>query len=117
MENTKEYPRLRQIFFRILLLRLFIPLMIVAIIVGIGAEYLGKRQLENNHEQVTKSISHIIEYHIEHGSKILDAIARSSETSEKTSLFTFMNSTWEAYGYFETIYCLDKDNKITLMEM
>jgi hypothetical protein len=30
-------------------------------------------------------------------------------------LSIFLKSTWEAYGYFETIYYLDKDNKIMLI--
>lgn len=115
MDNVKNYPFLRQMILRMLLIRLFIPLIGVTFIVGIGAEYLGKRHIENSQKQVIQSVSHIVEYHIEHGGRVLDAVARTAETSEKSNLTTLMNSTWEAYGYFETIYCLDKENKITSM--
>lgn len=115
MEKVKDSPYLRQVFLRMLLFRLFIPLMVVALIAIVGVGYLGERNLENRQNQVAQSISHIIEYHLDHGGRILDAVAKVAETSERSDLSIFMKSTWEAYGYFETIYCLGKDNKITLM--
>jgi len=115
MKKVKEAPYLRQVFLRMLLFRLFIPLMVVALVAIVGVAYLGERNLENRQNQVAQSISHIVEYHLDHGARILDAVARVAETSERSDLSIFMKSTWEAYGYFETIYCLGKDNKITLM--
>lgn len=115
MEKVKDSPYLRQVFLRILFFRLFIPIMIVALIAIVGVGCFGKRNLENRQNQIVQSVSHIVEYHLDHGKRILDAVAKVAETSEGADLSIFMKSTWEAYGYFETMYCLDKDNKITLM--
>ncbi|AGF56801.1 PAS domain S-box-containing protein [Clostridium saccharoperbutylacetonicum] len=115
MENTKGYPYLRQVFFRILLFRMFIPLIILAIVAGICAESLGQRNVQSNQKQVVQSIGNIVEYYLDHGGRILDAIAKMAETSDNADISAFMNSTWKAYGYFETIYCLDKENKILIM--
>ncbi|MBV7276246.1 PAS domain S-box protein [Clostridium sp. PL3] len=94
---------------------MFIPLTIIGIIINIVIGCLGEHNLEDNQSQVTQSMAQIVEYHLDHGGRILEAIARVAETSETKNLSSFMKSTWEAYGYFETIYCLDKNDKITLM--
>ena len=115
MEKIKDSPCLRQLLLRMLLIRLFIPLMFVAVIAIIVIGYFGERNLESRQNQVAKSISHIVDAHLDNGGRILDAVAKVAETSSKSDLSIFMKSTWEAYGYLETIYYLDKDNKIMLM--
>jgi len=115
MKKIKDSPYLRQVFSRMLLLRLFIPLMFVALIAIMGIGYFGECHLESRQNQVAKSISHIVDYYLDNGGRILDAVAKVAETSRESDLSIFMKSTWEAYGYFETIYYLDKDNKIMLM--
>ncbi|MEL7597728.1 MAG: PDC sensor domain-containing protein, partial [Clostridiaceae bacterium] len=115
MKRVKDYPYLRQIFLRMLFFRLFMPLIMVSLITIVGIGYLGKRNLEDHQNQITKSVAYIVDNHLDQGARVLDAVARVSETSGVEDLSIFMKSTWEAYGYFETIYYLDKDNKITLM--
>lgn len=115
MNNIKEYPHLRKVFLRMLLFRLFIPLMLVELLVGIGIVYLRKINLENHQTQVTESMAHIVENHIDDGGKLLEAVGRVAETSDKEGLSKYIASTCEAYTSFETIYCLDKENKISLM--
>lgn len=115
MKRVKGYPYLRQIFLRMLFFRLFMPLIMVSLITIVGIGYLGKRNLEDHQNQITKSVAYIVDNHLDQGARVLDAVARVSETSGVEDLSIFMKSTWEAYGYFETIYYLDKDNKITLM--
>lgn len=115
MEDIKEYPSLREIFSRLLLFRLFIPLIVVGVIAIVVMGYIGKRNLVNRQNQVAQSMSHIVDYHIDHGERILDAVARVAEVSGTENLQIFMKSTLQSYSYFETIYCLNRDNKITLM--
>lgn len=115
MKKVKGDPYLREVFLRMLLFRLVIPLMFVGVIAIIGIGYLGVQNLQSRQNQVAKSISHIVDYHIDHGKSILEAVAKVAETSSEADLFVFMNSSWKSYGYFETIYHLDKDNKIMLM--
>ena len=115
MKKDNSAPYLRQVFLRMLLIRLFIPLMVLELIGIMGTGYLGEKSLENHQKQVAQTISRIVDYHLDHGGRILDAIARVADTAGTENLDTFIKGTWEAYCYFETIYCLNKDNKITLM--
>lgn len=115
MIKINRSPNLRQLFLRILLFRLFVPLMLVVLITALGFGYLGEKNLESHQSQVVESISHIVDYHIDHGKSILEAIAIVAETKENINLSVFMKGSWEAYGYFDTIYYLDEDNKIILM--
>lgn len=115
MEKDKDYLYLRQVFLRMLLYRLYIPLILLGVLIVLGIGYLGEKNLKSHQEQVAESMSHIVDYHLDHGGRILDAVANVAETSGEAELSVFMKSAWEAYGYFETIYYLDKDNKITLM--
>lgn len=115
MKNEKDCLCLRQVFLRMLLYRLYIPLIFLGLIIVVGVGYLGIKDLRSHQNQVAVSMSHIVDYHLEQGGKILNAVANVAETSTEEELPVFMRSAWEAYGYFETIYYLDKDNKIELM--
>ena len=116
MEKVKGSPSLRKVFLNLILFRLFLPLMVVELIALIGVGYLGERNLVDHQNQVAKSVSKIVDYHLNHGERILDAVARVAETSGVDNLSIFIKSTWEAaYGQFETLYYLDKDNKIEIM--
>lgn len=115
MKKVKNSPYLRQVFKHLILFRLFIPLMVVLLIAIIVGGYLEKKSLINHQNQVVESMSHIVEYHIDHGVRILDSVARVAETSGTENLPVFMKSVWESYGHFETLYYLNKENRITLM--
>jgi PAS domain S-box-containing protein len=115
MKKISNAPNLRQLFLHMLLFRLFIPLMLVVLIAALGFGYLAERNLESHQSQVVESISHIVDYHIDHGKSILEAIANVAETKDNRNLPVFMKGSWEAYGYFDTIYYLDENNKIVFM--
>lgn len=115
MKKVNNSPNLRQLFLYILLFRLFIPLMFVVLILVLGFGYIGKKNLENHQSQVVESMSHIVQYHIDHGKSILEAVAKVAETKDNRNLSIFMNGSFEAYGYFDTIYYLGEDNKIKFM--
>lgn len=115
MKKVKDSPYLRQVFLRMLLFRLFMPLLFVGSIAIAVVGYLWEKNIESHQKQVAQSISHIVEYHIDHGGRILDAVAKVAEAEGTDNVSVFMRSTWEAYGYFETIYYLDNDNKIKSM--
>lgn len=111
----KTTPYLRQVCAKLLLFRLLLPLMVVGLIANVIIGYIDKRNLVNNQNEIIESMSNIVEYHLDHGGRILEAVAKVAETSEIKDLSPFIKSTWEAYGYFETIYYLDNNNKILLM--
>lgn len=115
MECSKESPCLRQVVLQLLLFRLFIPLVLVGVIANVGMAYSAEQNLVKQQKQVIHSVADTVGYHLDQGGRILDAVARVAETSGESNLSIFMESTWKSYGYFETIYHLDKDNKIMLM--
>lgn len=115
MGKVKDLPYLRQVFSRMLLFRLFIPLLFVGSIAIVVAGYLWGKNIESHQTQVARSVSHIVEYHIDYGERILDSVAKVAESEGTDNLSVYMRSTWEAYEYFETIYYLDNENKIKLM--
>lgn len=115
MKKINNSPNLRQLFLHILLFRLFIPLMLVVLIAILGFGYFGIRNLESRQRQVVETMSHIVDYHVDHGKSIIEAIAKVAETNDNRNLSVFMKGSWEAYGYFDTIYYLDENNKIINM--
>lgn len=113
--NKKKSPFLSRLISYLVLWRLFIPLLTVGVL-GIGVMgYLGILALINQQEQTVASIARMVELHLDQGSRILDAIARSADASAQGNIDAFMQSTWESYKHFETIYYLDESFRIKLI--
>ena len=115
MDSERVSLPLRQVFLNLILLRVFLPLIVVGVTAVAGVGYLGVQNLLNQQNQVVQSVAQIVDQHLDHGGKILDAVARLAKTTSAENLSAFMKSTWESYGYFETLYCLDKNNRITFI--
>ncbi|MBI5602891.1 MAG: diguanylate cyclase [Deltaproteobacteria bacterium] len=115
MANGKDFPFLRQVLSHLVLFRLFLPLLILGFITIAGVGYLEERNLEIQQYQMAQSMARIVDHHLDQGGRILDAVAHVAESSGAESLTTYMKSTWEAYGYFETLYYLDEAKKIKLL--
>lgn len=115
MANVKDFPSLRQVFLRLVLFRLYLPLMVLGVTVITGVSYLGEKNLEIQQYQIAQSMAQIVDHHLDQGGRILDAVARVAEISGTEDLSNYMKSTWEAYGYFDTLYYLDEGNKVKLL--
>jgi len=111
MNLKKSYP-LSRVLLRPLLWRLFLPLLAVGFIAIGGMGYRGIQILMNQQKRAVQSMAQMVEQHLEQGGRILDAIARTAESSELRNVGIFMQSTWEAYRHFETLYYLDEKNRI-----
>ncbi len=112
MKNNKKSPYLSKIFFNMLFWRLFIPLMIVAFIRFLYVAYLAEQNLANHQKRVTTSISQIIDNKIQHGEAALDTAAKIINVSNKKETQIFMKGMFKTYGYFKTIYYIDRHNKL-----
>lgn len=115
MANGKDFPFLRQVLLRLILFRLFLPLLVLGVTAIVGVGYLGEQNLEIQQDQIAQSMARIVDYHLDQGGRILDAVARVAENSGTQNLSIFMQSTWEAYEDFETLYYLDKGDKVKLL--
>ena len=101
---------LRLVLLRLLGVHLFIPLAILCLLTVAGVAYLGEQNLKLQQHQLVNSIAKSVNDHLDNSGRILEAIARLAEVSSKDELSAYMKSTWEAYGYFDTLYYLDEEN-------
>ncbi|HYA14749.1 MAG TPA: cache domain-containing protein, partial [Syntrophales bacterium] len=112
--QAPKMPTLNQVLLRLIGKRLFLPLMILGMAIFFGAGYLGKRNIETQQHQVAQSSARMVDLYLDQAGRILDAVARTAEVSTPEELLVFMQSTWRAYVYFDTIYNLDIKNRIKL---
>ncbi|MBI5950678.1 MAG: PAS domain S-box protein [Chloroflexi bacterium] len=111
--GQKKTPALARVLQRLVLVRLFMPLVALSVIAIGGIGYLGEQALESQQHQRVKFTAQIVNGYLDQASRTLDAIARVAEVSSLGDLTAFMRSTWEASGYFDTLYYLDAGSKIT----
>ena len=57
-------------------------------------------------------MARIVDRYLDQATRTLDVVARFAEVSPPEDLPTFMQGTWEAYEYFDTLYYLDASSKI-----
>lgn len=110
-----EPPTLNRVLLRLMLLRLFVPLVGVGFVAIGGAGYFGVRSLITQQQQATRSTARLVEQYLDQAGKILDAVARTTEALPEEEISISMQSTWEAYSQFETIYYLDENGRIKLL--
>lgn len=100
----------------VLIKLIFVRLLLPIIILNIGVIMLSANKnfdlIEFNQKQNAEQIVQNIDLYLEQSAKMLDSVVIASQDSNDKESFVFMKSTWEAYGYFDTIYKLDKDSKI-----
>ncbi len=113
--SDKKSPALAQVLQRLVLLRLFLPLGILGVIAIGVVSYSGEQTIESQQRRIAQSMARMVDRYLDQAIRTLDAVARVAEVSSAEDLANFMQSTWEAYGYFDTLYYLDAGSKITLL--
>lgn len=104
-----------QVLFRLIFFRLYLPLLLLVVAAALGVSYISTQNLMSKQYQVTRTMAQLAEYHLEQGGRILDAVAKEIDGLEAGRATAIMQSTWEAYGYFETLYYLDVDDRIAVL--
>jgi len=100
---------------RLLLLRLFLPSLVVTLLAVGMTGYVVGRNVGTRQLQLARSLAHTVDDYLEHASRALSAVARVAETATPEELASYMQATWQAYGYFDTLYQLDESGVVTLM--
>lgn len=113
--KEKAIPVLNHVLMQLVLRRLFLPLLIIWVAAIGGVGYFFVQTLVSQQQQTLGSMVKMIDRHLDQGGRILDAVARVAEVMPGEDKTIFMQSTWEAYQHFDTIYYLDKNSKIQLM--
>jgi len=106
---------LSQLLLDLILWRLFLPLLAVWLMAIAGVGFFCIKILENQQQRTVQSMAQMVDSHLEQGGRILDAISRVAEVLPEKDIDVFMDSTWKAYKHFETIYYLDRNNRIKLL--
>ncbi len=115
MRSPREkIPPLERVLLRLLLGRLFIPLLLLGLAVLCSATYFNDRTLKQHQEQTALTTAQMVDHYLKNGDRMLDALAKAAAKSP-ADLVAFTQSSWEAYGIFETIYYLDEKDTIVLL--
>ena len=100
---------------RLLLLQVIIPIMLLFFGIMIYLAYQRIDIFVMNRTQLVQSTARMVDFYIEQSSKQLESIGNAAEYVEQAYLEIFVESTWEAYRYFDTIYYLNDSEKIVSM--
>jgi len=109
-----ESPALDRVLQRLALVRMFLPLVTLSMIAIGVAGFLGEQALEKDQLQRAQYIARTVDRFLEQAASTLDAMARVAEVSP-TEILPVMQGTWEAHGFFDTLYYLDASRRISLI--
>ncbi|MFH1154894.1 MAG: PAS domain S-box protein [Pseudomonadota bacterium] len=96
----------RQVF-----LRMFLPLVALSVVAIGMVGYLGARTLEQQQLERVRYIVRLVDLYLDLAARTVDAVARTAEETPSDSL-SYMRGTWQAYGYFDTLYQMDAASTI-----
>jgi diguanylate cyclase (GGDEF)-like protein/PAS domain S-box-containing protein len=111
----KQLLALNQILLQLVSRRLFLPLVLVWFVTVAGAGFFLLQSLTSQQQHSVRAVSQMVDHHLDQGGRILEALANVEDAQKGNNMAAFMEGTWKAYKYFDTIYLLDKDQKIIKM--
>lgn len=113
----KYAPRsISQLLFRLIFFRLYLPLLVLIVLSVIGVIYVSTQNLIVKQYQVSRTLALLVQYHVEQGGRILSAVGKSIDKIDANDAGVFLSDTFDAYGYFETLYFLDEQDRIKILE-
>lgn len=113
--KTNKVRSLDRVFLRLLFLRLFLPtLSLILLALGVVG-YLWQRNLGTQQLQIARSLAHTVDAYLDHAGRMLNGVAHVAETSMPEELASYMQASWQAYGYFNTLYRLDQSGFVVLL--
>jgi PAS domain S-box-containing protein len=104
---------LNRVLLRLLLLRLFLPLVALSLVmVGLGG-YWGAQRLSRQQLQLSRSVSSRVDDYLDHAGRSLGTLVLAAEEPE--TLPDVMAATWGAHGSFDAFYRLDDQGVVALL--
>ncbi|OHE67607.1 MAG: hypothetical protein A2Z99_13485 [Treponema sp. GWB1_62_6] len=100
---------------RLIFIRFYIPMLVLGSLSVASMFFLSTSYLASHQSQVTRGLAQAVEYHVDQAERILDALAQSIGRVDPEVASVFIKSTWSAYGYFETLYYLDRENRVSVL--
>ncbi|MBP1625901.1 MAG: putative signal transduction histidine kinase [Holophagaceae bacterium] len=100
---------------RLVFCHLYLPLLGLEILTILGLGYYSAKNQVNHQSQVTHSVSQLVDYHLAQGERLLATLSKAMAGASHTDRTLFLRSTWESYGYFETLYLLDRQDRVSVL--
>lgn len=115
MAENKKYPSLIDVFLKLALYRLFLPLIGLTLIVSAIAASILTAKIKNQQIQAVQSVADFADYYILQGTKILDSVGKTADQEGIKNINSYMGGIWNSYGYFDTLYYVDREFIIKLI--
>ncbi|HYF64945.1 MAG TPA: response regulator [Herpetosiphonaceae bacterium] len=103
---------LNRLLFRLILFRLFLPLLLITVVALGLAAYPVITNVTDRQLQLTRSLAHTVNSYLDQTSRVLATVAQTAEHATPTELNRYMDAVWQGYGYFDALYCLDGEGHI-----
>jgi PAS domain S-box-containing protein len=107
--------RINQLLVRLILFRLYLPLLIVGVLAILDLGYHSAKNQVNHQSQATRSLAQLVEYHLDQGERILRGLANAIHGYDRRETADLLKSIWSTNGYFETLYYLDGQNRVSVL--
>ncbi|WP_005033185.1 ATP-binding protein [Holophaga foetida] len=115
MRNTPSPRPVDRLLSRLVFCHLYLPLLGLEILTILGLGYYSAKNQVNHQSQVTHSVSQLVDYHLAQGERLLTTLSRAMAGASPADRTLFLRSTWESYGYFETLYLLDRQDRVSVL--
>jgi signal transduction histidine kinase len=110
--SKKNLPSLNRVLLRLMLFRLVLPSVFVAVAIIVVGGTQQIRLIENKHARQVQSIALTVDEFLIQSQRSLYSIALFAEDSTPAELSRNIQATWQALGYFDTIFLLDEQGII-----
>jgi PAS domain S-box-containing protein len=100
---------------RLLLLRVFLPLLLATLLAVFLVSYFQGWDLRARQLQQARSFASTADGFLNHAGRVLDGVARVAESSSDEALSAYMEATWSSYEYFDALYLLDPEANVRLL--
>jgi PAS domain S-box-containing protein len=114
--REKRFRPLGRLLLRLLILRLFLPtLVLIALTLGL-VSWRWDRSLGAQQMGLARALAHTVESFLGDAERMLSSVARVADLSGEEALSLYLRSTREGFEYFDTLYRLDESGVIVTLE-
>lgn len=110
--DSNNLQRIRKKLFKIISIRLIVPVLFLAVLVTAVVGYMGLQSIERLQSQGAISIAQSVEQYIGNSERVLEAVSGMVAASKGEGQEIILDEVWKAYSYFETLYYVNASRKI-----
>jgi PAS domain S-box-containing protein len=114
--KEKRFRPMGRLLLRLLLLRLFLPTSILIVLMLSLVSLMWDRSLRSQQMELARASAHTVESFLTDAERMLSSVASVADLSEEEALSLYLRSTREGFGHFDTLYRLDENGIIVMLE-